>query len=52
MGIVNDIFNSFRFKDTIFYKSDSDLQERFDVIDSHLSGRQKHLIATLKNKLT
>lgn len=29
MGIVNDIFNSFRFKDTIFYKSDSDLQERF-----------------------
>lgn len=27
------------------------LQERFDVIDSHLSGRQKHLIATLKNKL-
>lgn len=29
MGIVNDIFNSFRFKDTIFYKSNSDLQERF-----------------------
>jgi len=27
------------------------LQERFDVVDSHLSGRQKHLIATLKNKL-
>lgn len=32
MGIVNDIFNSFRFKDTIFYKSDSDLQERFDAL--------------------
>ena len=32
MGIVNDMFNSFRFKDTIFYKSDSDLQERFDVL--------------------
>ena len=26
------------------------LQERFHVVDSHLSGRQKHLIATLKNK--
>lgn len=32
MGIVNDIFNSFRFKDTIFYKSNSDLQERFDAL--------------------
>lgn len=32
MGIINDIFNSFRFKDTIFYKSDSDLQERFDAL--------------------
>lgn len=32
MGIVNDMFNSFRFKDTIFYKSDSDLQERFDAL--------------------
>lgn len=32
MGIVNDIFNSFRFKNTIFYKSDSDLQERFDAL--------------------
>jgi hypothetical protein len=28
------------------------LQDRFDIIDSHLSGgRQKQLIATLKNKL-
>lgn len=34
MGIVNDIFNSFRFKDTIFYKSDSDLQERFDAFQN------------------
>lgn len=32
MGIVNDIFNSFRFKDAIFYKSNSDLQERFDAL--------------------
>jgi len=32
MGIVNDIFNSFRFKDTIFYKSNSDLQEKFDAL--------------------
>ena len=32
MGIVNDIFDSLRFKDTIFYKSNSDLQERFDAL--------------------
>lgn len=27
------------------------LQERFDIIESHLSGRQKHLIGTFKNKI-
>lgn len=32
MGIVNDIFNSFRFKDTIFYKSSSDLQDRLNAL--------------------
>ena len=32
MGIVNDIFDSLRFKDTIFYKSNSDLQERLDAL--------------------
>lgn len=32
MGIVNDIFNSFRFKDTIFYKSSNDLQDRLNAL--------------------
>ena len=32
MGIVNDIFDSLRFKDTIFYKSNSDLQDRLDAL--------------------
>lgn len=32
MGIVNDIFNSVRFKDTIFYKSSNDLQDRLNAL--------------------
>lgn len=32
MGIVNDIFDSLRFKDTIFYKSNSDLQDKLDAL--------------------
>ena len=32
MGIVNDIFDSLRFKDTMFYKSNSDLQDKLDAL--------------------
>ena len=32
MGIINDVFEAFRFKDTVFYKEESDLQEKYDAL--------------------
>ena len=32
MGIINDAFEAFRFKDTIFYKEVSDLQDKYDAL--------------------
>ncbi len=33
MGFINNAINSLRFKDTIFYKDSSDLQERYDALE-------------------
>lgn len=32
MGIINDIFNGIRFKDTIFYKESSDLNDKYKAL--------------------
>lgn len=32
MGIINDIFNGIRFKDTIFYKESSDLNDKYEAL--------------------
>lgn len=32
MGLINSAFDAFRFKDTIFYKENSDLQIRYDAL--------------------
>ncbi len=33
MDIINKAIDAFRFKDTVFYKTDSDLQERFNALE-------------------
>ena len=32
MGIIDSAINALRFKDTIFYKENSDLQEKYDAL--------------------
>ena len=32
MGIINDVFEALRFKDTVFYKEESDLQDKYDAL--------------------
>lgn len=32
MGLIDNVIDAFRFKDTIFYKEDSDLQDRYDAL--------------------
>lgn len=32
MGLIDNALDAFRFKDTIFYKEDSDLQDKYDVL--------------------
>ena len=33
MGLINDAIDAFRFKDTVFYKEDSDLQNKYDALN-------------------
>ena len=32
MGIISNLLNVYRFKDTIFYKENSDLQDKYDAL--------------------
>ena len=32
MGIINDALEAFRFKDTIFYKEESDLKDKYNAL--------------------
>lgn len=32
MGLIDNAIDAFRFKDTIFYKEDSDLQDKYDAL--------------------
>lgn len=32
MGLINNVIDSLRFKDTIFYKENSDLQDKYDAL--------------------
>lgn len=33
MGLINDAIDAFRFKDTVFYKENSDLQNKYDALN-------------------